>query len=210
MSLPTHPLHVWIFNDSSVVSLLRPGSPLWDDGVAPGLIVELSPHPTLAYALDLETPAAYPGVAGLLGGATAPADLVVRLPDVSIPAILAPAAPLSAATVTASLRRLATDARITGRRMVLVEASLAPSLAPALAACARLGVVWDLSATPGQGLEELLSALAAENLVRDDTWAGLLSYFSPDQEATAQERSAATVALASLPSARLLPALATA
>ncbi len=204
MSQATHPLHIWIFNDASVVSLLNAGSPLWDDGIPPGLIVELSAHPTLAYALDLETPASYPGVAGLLGHSTAPGDLVVRLPNVSIPAILAPAGPLTPATAAAALRRLAADHRVIGRRIVLVEASLAPALAPVLAACGRLGVVWDLSAPPGPRLDELLAALAAENLLRDASWAGLLAYFSPDHHATADEQAAAAAALSALPSARLL------
>ena len=206
MNTPAQPLHVWIFNDASVSTLLRADSPLWG-GVAPGLIVELSPRPALAHALDLETPPAYPGVAGLLGSATAPADLVVRIAGLPVPAILASAQPLTPATAIAALRRLAADTRISGTRLILLDASLAPELVPALASCARLGLAWDLSTPPGPSLQPLLAALAAENLLRAATWAGLLAYFSPDHQATAEEQAAATAALANLPSARLLPSL---
>lgn len=207
MSSTAQPLHIWIFNDASVASLLRADSPLWPDTI-PGLLVELSTRPVLAHALDLETPPAYPGLVGLLGPTTAPADLVIRLPDLPFPAILSPAQPAAAASAIAAVRRLRTESRIFGPRILLLDASLVPDILPALAAADRVGIAWDLSTPPGPQLQSLLSALAGENLLRPATWAGLLGYLSPDHQATEEERAAAATSLAALPSARLLPALA--
>lgn len=207
MSQSQHPLHVFIFNDASVSGLLRADSPLWADFV-PGLVVELSEHPALAHSLDLETPPSYPGLAGLLGPATAPADLVVKLPALPFPAILASSHPLTAATVAAALRKLASDSRIHGPRVILVDASLVHAHASALSSCAKLGIVWDLSAAPAATISSLLATLSGENLLRPDTWAGLHAYFSPDHHATPEERAAAMAALSSLPSASLIPSLA--
>lgn len=205
MNASSQPLHVWIFNDASVASLLLADSPLWPDSI-PGLLAELSPHPVLAHALDLETPPSYPGLAGLLGPSTAPADLVVRLPDLPFPAILSPSQPLSPATAIAALRRLRTESRVFGPRLLLLDASLVSDLLPALASADRIGIAWDLSTPPGPQLQGLLSSLAGENLLRPATWAGLLGYFSPDHQATDEERASAATSLASLPSARLLAA----
>ncbi len=207
MNNSTHPLHVWIFNDASVASLLRADSPLWADFV-PGVIVEIAERPTLAHALDLETPPSYPGVAGLLGTAAAPSDLVVRLPAVSIPAILTAAQPLTPATLSAALRKLANDGRIFGPRVILLDAALVPALTSALLSCTKLGIAWDLSIAPGPALPALLGTLATENLLRPETWAGLNAYFSPDHFATDEEHSAALASLNALPTARLLPSLA--
>lgn len=205
MSSSAQSLHVWIFNDASVASILRPDSPLWPDSI-PGLLAELAPRPVLAHALDLETPATYPGLAGLLGPSTAPADLVIRLPDLPFPAILASAQPLSAASTIAAVRRLASDSRVFGPRVLLVESSIVGDILPALASADRIGLAWDLSTPPGPQLQNLLALLAGENLLRPATWAGLLAYFSPDHQASDQERAAAAAALAPLPSARLLAA----
>lgn len=207
MNQTQHPLHVFIFNDASVAGLLRADSPLWADFV-PGLVVELSERPALAHSLDLETPPSYPGLAGLLGAATAPADLVVRLPSLPFPAILASSNPLTAATVAAALRKLSSDSRIHGPRVILLDAALVQAHASAIVSCAKLGIVWDLSAAPAANLSSLLGTLSGENLLRPDTWAGLHAYFSPDHHATAEEQAAAMAALSSLPSARLIPSLA--
>jgi hypothetical protein len=200
-----HPLHIWIFNDASIAFLLRPDSPLWAD-FTPGVLVELADRPTLAHAFDLETPANYPGAAGLLGTTTTPADLVVRLATIPTPTILAPSQPLTPATAIAALRRLAPDTRIEGPRVVLLDAALAPAITPALAYATRLGIAWDLSTPPGRELPRLLDALSAESLVRPETWAGLIGYFSPDHAATPEEYASASAAFAALPAARVLAA----
>jgi hypothetical protein len=197
MNQSRHPLHVFIFNDASVAGLLRADSPLWADFV-PGLVVELSEHPALAHSLDLETPPAYPGLAGLLGPATAPADLVVRLPSLPFPAILASSHPLTSATVTAAFRKLACDSRVHGPRVILVDAALMQAYAPALASCTKIGIAWDLSVAPAATLSALLGTLSTENLLRPDNWAGLHAYFSPDHQATDEERAAAMAALSAL------------
>jgi hypothetical protein len=201
------PLHIWIFNDASIASLLQPDPPLWP-GFKPAIIAEVSDRPALAYSLDLETPAAYPGIAGLLGPSTAPADLAVRLPRLQIPAILAPAQSLNASVWLAALRRLAHDPRITGPRIVLVDAALAPSLAPVLALADRIGLAWDLSTPPGAPLQALMQVLAQDGILRPETWAGIAAYFSADHVPAADELSSAQTTLAALPGGRLLPALA--
>ena len=52
MTAPAENLHVWIFNDASIASLLREGSPLWPD-FEPGLIVEMADAPVLAHTLNV-------------------------------------------------------------------------------------------------------------------------------------------------------------
>ena len=206
MSTPTMPLHIWIFNDASVADLLAPGSPLWGKTV-PSLIAEVAERPTLAHTLDLETPATYPGMAGLLGRTTKPADLVVKLPGTQLPAILAPAQMLTPAVWAAAIRRLATDTRIDGPRLLLVDAALLPSLVSVLVRAQRIGLVWDLSTPPGDDLGQLLEGLTTEGLLSSTQWAGLLGYFSADHGMHPEEARAAELSLHSLPGARMLSAL---
>lgn len=207
MSSSAQPLHVWIFNDASIASLLRVDSPLWA-GLLPGLLVELTASPVLAHALDRVVPPLYPGLAGLLSAQLDPADFAIRLPRLPFPAILAQPSALgvSAAVASAALRRLRTDARIVGPRILLVDTAAVANLLPALALADRVGIAWDLSTPPGPQLPELLSALAGENLLRPATWAGLLGYLSADHQPTDEERAAAAACLSGFPSARLLAA----
>lgn len=203
MNHPTQPLHIWIFNDASVSCLLNAKSPLWPD-FTPGLLAELSSSPVLAHTLNLETPAGYPGLAGLLGSSTSPADLAVRLPDLSIPAILSPAQALSPATAFAAIRRLRVDPRIQGTRLLLLEASLVADYLPGLACVDQLGILWDMSSPPGAPVQNLLSGLEREILQLPGKWAGLLGYFSPDHHASAGEIEAAAESMKALPSARMI------
>lgn len=203
MNNSAQPFHVWIFNDASIVSLLRANSPLWPD-FTPGILAELSTGPVLAHALNLTPPSAYPGFAALLGSNTTPSELAVRLPELSIPAILSPTKPLAPASAIAAIRRLRTDSRITGPRLLLLEAALACELLPSLASADRIGIAWEMSSPPGNELEIILAALESENLLRANTWAGLLGYFGTDHQATEEEKAAATATLAPLSFARMI------
>jgi hypothetical protein len=108
----------------------------------------------------------------------------------------------------AALRRLVHDPRISGSRVVLVDATLVPSLVPALALADRIGLAWDLSTPPGAPLQALLQVLTQDELLRQDTWAGIAAYFSADHAPSAEELSSAETSLSALPGGRLLPALA--
>jgi hypothetical protein len=203
MNDSAQPLHIWIFNDASIASLLRADSPLWPDFI-PGLLAELSTATVLAHSLNLEIPSPYLGLAGLLNSSTSPADLAVPLPDISFPAILSPSHALAPASAIAALRRLRSDPRILGPRVLILEAALAGELLPSLAFADRIGIAWDISSPPGTQLQMLLSALEGENLLRPSHWAGLIGYFSPDHQATDDERAAAAAMLAPLSFARML------
>jgi hypothetical protein len=201
------PLHVWIFNDASIASLLHPESPLWPD-LPPAALLEFAPFPTLARAFGLPIPPDYTGWAGLLNS-HAPFDSVALRPSaLPFPILCAPdlAPDITAAVAAAILRRLRAEPGLPGPRVLLVESSLVDAILPALALADRLGIAWDLSTPPGPQLSALLAALEGENLLRPATWAGLLGYLSPDHSATEAERAAAAATLAPLPSARLLAA----
>lgn len=197
MKNSAQPLHIWIFNDASIVSHIRASSPLWPD-FTPGLLAELSTAPVLAHVLNLETPSSYPGLAGLLSPTTSPTDLSVRLPDCSFPAILSPTSPLATASAIAALRCFRNDSRIAGPRVIIIEAALVSELLPALAFADRIGIAWDISNPPGTQLKLLLDALDGENLLRPTHWAGLHAYFSPDHQATDEEQASASATIAKI------------
>jgi hypothetical protein len=203
MNQSAQPLHIWIFNDASIVSLLHANSPLWPD-FTPGLLAELASAPILAHVLNLETPPSYPGLAGLLGSSTSPADLTVPMPNLMFPVILSSATNLAPAAAIAAIRRFLSDSRIVGPRVLILEAALACALVPALACADKIGMVWDFSCPPGDQLQFLLNALDGENLLRPSHWAGLIGYFSPDHQATEDESAAAAAMLAPFSFARML------
>ncbi len=193
--------HIWIFNDASIVSLFHAESPLWPD-FTPGLLAELSSAPTLAHALNFQTPPTHPGLAGLLG--SSPAEVTIPLPNLSFPGILSSANALAPASAISALRRFRTDSRIQGPRVLILESALVGELLPALACADRIGIVWDLSNPPSDQLQILLTALDGENLLRPSHWAGLLGYFSPDHQVNDDERATAAATLVPHPFAQML------
>ena len=201
---PTPPLHAWIFNNASIAGLLSASPPvLWKDP-PPGIIVELGEAPALALAGDLETPPGFPGVAGLLGTMATPADLVVRLPDVPAPVLLAPSAAPGLPAVAAALSRLAGDTRVPGMRLLLVSMEYAPRMLHLLSGCSQVGIAYDCSVPPSAELERLVALLAEEGLPNLPSWAGMLAYFGADHQATASERATLEALLQGIPGARLL------
>src|SRR4051812_18100416 len=99
MSRPPPQLTCVFFSDISVASFLgsAAGRPLAGD-----LLVECGRHPALGFLLNVETPANFPGLAGVLGGVDvgALAHPTDRLPA---PILLAPGAPVSAAAWRAAI-----------------------------------------------------------------------------------------------------------
>lgn len=203
MKTKNAPLDIWIFNDPSVASLLSSDSPLWPEG-KPSLIAEFASAPTIALALDLETPQNYPGAPGLLGPATAVSELSVRLPDCGIPAILAPSWAPPAALWAAALRLLAQHPDLGEHRIVLVEASLFSSIAHALTCARSINWIWDLAIPPSAMLEQIQGSLNAEDLAGTSNWQRFVAYFGQGHQPNEDEIAEAKKSLAELPKSELL------
>lgn len=200
---PPPSLSVIIFHDPSVLSHLGSDSPLFEAS-SPRLIVEFSAAPILASGLDLDTPAAYPGPAGLLSPDSVPSDLAIACPALACPAILAPGRRIGLSVLGAVLRRLGTDVSLPSPTVALVDAKIAPALAPWLAYCSRLGVAVDLGLPFTAELASTLTALDNESLLDPVRWSGFSGYFSDHHHPTEVELASASKELRQFPGGRLL------
>ena len=139
------------------------------------LLIECALHPALGFVLNLETPANYPGVTGLLGGADIGtlAHPTERLP---VPILLAAGTPVSATALRAALPLLQQpDERLTAIT-VLVPMSEARALGAAVAIADRFMIAWDATAFPHEELVEFGRWLSAERLLTVANFAGLFPY----------------------------------
>jgi hypothetical protein len=176
------------FNDATVPVFLNgaKGRPLAGD-----LLVECALRPTLGFALNIETPAGYPGVAGLLGGV----DLgTLAHPNDQLPApiIFAPGAAVSAAALRSGVERLKRPDERLRAITLLVPVSDARALGGTLAIAERYAIAWNISSYPHEELIEFGRWLAAESLLTSRNFAGCFGY-SPT--AVEREHAAKTAAL---------------
>jgi hypothetical protein len=162
-----------LFHDAtSVTSFLQTA-----EGRAFGgdLLVECAAEPALSFVLNLETPANYPGVAGLLGGV----DLgTLAHPSENLPApiILAPGGRVARTALRAALARLQRPDERLAAITLLVPVSEARMLGSALTVAERFAVAWDVSACPHEEIVEFARWLAAERLCDEESFAGLFPY----------------------------------
>ena len=147
------------------------------------LLVECSAEPALGFVLNLETPANYPGVAGLLGGV----DLgTLAHPSEHLPApiILAPGGRVSRAALRTALARLQRPDERLSAITLLVPVGEARSLGSALAVAERFAIAWDTSLSP----LEFARWLATERLCDEDSLAGLFPYTTTKLEPAHAQR----------------------
>ncbi len=151
------------------------------------LLVECSAEPALGFVLNLETPANYPGVAGLLGGV----DLgTLAHPSEHLPApiILAPGGRVSRAALRTALARLQRPDERLSAITLLVPVGEARSLGSALAVAERFAIAWDTSLSPHEELVEFARWLATERLCDEDSLAGLFPYTTTKLEPAHAQR----------------------
>jgi hypothetical protein len=154
-------------------SILEPlvEAPLRD--LVRALLVEVAPEPSLTVTLGLDTPVAFPGIAGILGGQVALDDLKVEHPGLPAPIVLGPGKRLSPHLMSAAVARLDESER---RREVtlLLHLDDVAALGRALARVDRIALAVDTADHPGESLPELAEFLAREELLGG--WDGLFLY----------------------------------
>ena len=187
MSLASPKITCLFFTDPSLPAFLNAPA---GRALAGDLLVECATHPALGYVLNLETPANYPGVAGLLGevdiGALAhPTD---ALPA---PILLAAGAPVSTLALRSALARLLRPDERLATITLLVPVSAARDLGAALALADRFALAWDATAFPHEELLGFVRWLAAENLLTSENFAGLHAYTTTPPTALHAQRLAA-------------------
>jgi hypothetical protein len=143
--------------------------------LAGDLLVECATHPALGYVLNLETPANYPGVAGLLGGVDI-GTLAHATESLPAPILLAAGAPVSLLAVRSALARLIRPDERLRAITLLVPVSEARALGAALSIAERFAIAWDVTAFPHEELTSFASWLAAEKLLTPANFSGLHCY----------------------------------
>jgi hypothetical protein len=169
----TTPRITVLFHDSpSVATFLSSAA---GRGFAGDLLVECSFQPSLGFVLNLETPANYPGVAGLLGGADV-GTLAHPSDHLPAPIVLAPGTPVARSAFRAALGRLHRPDERLSAITLLVPISDAITLGGALAVADRFLIAWDVSHAPHEELVAFARWLAAERLGDEDNFDGLFPY----------------------------------
>jgi hypothetical protein len=172
MSRPPPRITCLFHSDLSVVSFLNSaeGRPWCGD-----VVIECSPRPALAFPLNVETPANYPGVCGLLGGVDV--GLLAHATDrVPAPVIFAPGSAVAATAVRAALARLGRpDERLTAVTL-LVPIAFARELGAALAIADKFGIAWDATAFPHDELADFARWVSAEKFFTAANFGGLFPY----------------------------------
>jgi hypothetical protein len=178
------------FTDATVTAFLNAPA---GRALAGDLLVECGFAPALGFALNLETPANYPGVAGLLGetdiGALAHAAELLPAPI-----LLAAGAPVSPVALRSALARLRRPDERLRAITLLVPLAAARALGSALAVADRFAVAWDAAAFPHEELVEFAQWLAAEKLVHAGNFAGLFPYADDAPDPAHAARLAALLA----------------
>ena len=169
---PQAELNLIVYSNPTVLKHLDMGT------LAPSVgevLVEVALFPTLSYALGMETPAEYPGVAGVLAGRSSLDSLAVQAQGLAKPIVLAPGSGISAAAMDSAIAHLRDSEG--GRRItLLLHVSEWPGLSHAVSCVDRLVVAWDLADMPSDNLPELAAFVAREGLVSKPYWGGFLPY----------------------------------
>jgi len=141
------------------------------------LLIECAPLPALNFGLNFETPANYPGIAGLLGGGdiSSLANATDLLPA---PIVLAPGASSSPCATRAALALLRRPDERLSHLTLLVPMGHAPTLGAALALASQFTLAWDISEFPHEELVEFAQWLGRERLIDRDSFQGMVAYAS--------------------------------
>jgi hypothetical protein len=190
MSLAPPKIICLFFTDPSLPAFLRTPA---GRTLAGDLLVECAPHPALGYGLNLETPANYPGLAGLLGEV----DLgTLAHPTDALPApiLLAPGYPVSALALRAALARLLRPDNRLATITLLVPVGDVRLFGAALALADRFALAWDAAAFPHDDLLDFARWLAAEKLLTAGNFAGLFAYVTTPPTGAHDRRLAGLIA----------------
>lgn len=172
MSLSPPTITCLFFTDPSLPAFLNAPA---GRALAGDLLVECASRPALGYALNLETPANYPGVAGLLGGVDI-GTLAHPTDALPAPILLAPGAPVSPLAIRAALSRLARPDERLRAVTLLVPVSEARILGAALALADRFAIAWDTTGFPHEELIDFACWLTTEKFLTPANFAGLHAY----------------------------------
>lgn len=170
--MPVPQITCLFHNSASVTALLNT---LAGRTLAGDLLVECAACPALGFVLNLETPANYPGVAGLLGGIDL-ATLAHPSEQLPAPIILAPGAPVAATAVRSALALFCRPDDRLEKVTFLVPVNETRALGATLALCDRFAIAWDVTAFPHEELVEFARWLAAEQLLDRTSFAGVFAY----------------------------------
>jgi hypothetical protein len=200
MSRPPPQITCLFFTDVSVVSFLN--APV-GRGLAGDLLVECGGGPALGYVLNVETPANFPGVAGLLGGVDVgtlahPTD---RLPA---PILLASGMPVAIAALRAALACFRRPDDRLDHVTWLVPVGHARALGSALASADRFAIAWDAAAFPHEELADFAGWLATEKLLTAENFAGVFTYAGESVSTLHTQRVGALLASAQIRNVVLL------
>jgi hypothetical protein len=190
MTRPAPTITCLFYSDASVASFLATPS---GRACAGDILVECSARPALGFALGVETPVNYPGIAGLLGGADlgALAHAADRLPA---PIVLAPGTVAAVPALRTSLAHLRRpDDRISAVTLLVAIAD-AIDLGAALAVADRFAIAWDVAAFPHRELVTFAQWLAAERLFTAENFIGLYPYGGEPIDTSHTERLQALLA----------------
>lgn len=176
MSLRPPRITCLFFSDATVPAFLNTAT---GRTFAGDLLVECGLRPALSFLLNVETPANYPGVAGLLGGADMGtlAHPSERLPA---PILLAAGTAVSPAAVRSSLELLCRPDERLQAVTLLVPMLDARSLGAALAIADRFAIAWNTQAFPHEELLDFARWLGGEKLLNPENFAGCFAY-APDK-----------------------------
>lgn len=139
------------------------------------LYIEFARRPSLSFALNLETPPAFPGLAGILGGLSL-ADLSLKPEQLSAPFVPAPGTHVSASVLRSALAALRGLPGAPARITLLVPVDEAPELGAALHLADSHAIAWDAAAHPETDMVEFARWARAEALFTPATFRGLLPY----------------------------------
>lgn len=151
------------------------------------LFVECSTSPSLGYALGLETPTGYPGIAGLLGGASL-GSLAYPTDRLPAPVVLAPGTPTAPAAVRAALSVLEQAEGCPAQVVLLVSTGEASALGAALAVADHFLLAWDITEFPHDELLDFARWLGRERLLDRGSFQGVLAYASQPADTAHCER----------------------
>jgi hypothetical protein len=186
MSATSPKITCLFFTDASLPAFLNTAT---GRTLAGDLLVECAPHPALTFALNLETPANYPGAAGLLGGVDV--GLLAHASEhLPAPILLAPGASVSTIAMRSALALLRRPDERLQSITLLVPVDEARNLGAALGVAQRYAVAWDVNAFPHEELASFASWLTAEKLLTADNFAGLFPYSTRHLEPAHAERLA--------------------
>ena len=190
MSLPPPVLTCLFCSDATVPAFLK--SPA-GQALAGDLLVECGLNQALSYVLNLETPPAYPGVSGLLGGID-PSALAHASDLLPVPIILAAGTMGSGVALRTALTLLRRPDDRLKAVTLLVPIADARSLGAVLAIADRYAIAWNATAYPHEELLEFARWLATEQLLTADNFSGLYPYAVEPVDAAHAQKLAALLA----------------